>query len=74
MAGCEKCKRKFFTPTTYSSDALGAQEYLFSKFDHRNARNHARNPTLRGDSKYWRDNYHLTSSRVNGSYRPVFDS
>jgi len=34
MAGCEKCKRKFFTPATYARDAIGAQEYLFSKFDH----------------------------------------
>jgi hypothetical protein len=34
MAGCEKCKRKFFTPATYSRDAVGAQEYLFSKFDY----------------------------------------
>jgi hypothetical protein len=33
MAGCEKCQRKFFAPDTYSSDAVGAQEYLFSKFD-----------------------------------------
>jgi hypothetical protein len=36
MAGCEKCQRKFFTPTIYSCDAAGAQEYLFSKFDHHN--------------------------------------
>jgi hypothetical protein len=34
LAGCEKCKRKFFTPADYSRDAIGAQEYLFSKFDH----------------------------------------
>jgi len=34
MAGCEKCKRKFFTPVDYSQDAIGAQEYLFNKFDH----------------------------------------
>jgi len=34
MAGCAKCQRKFFTPATYSHDAAGAQEYLFSKFDH----------------------------------------
>ena len=38
MAGCEKCKRKFFTPGTYSHDAFGAQEYLFSKFDHHNCK------------------------------------
>ena len=36
MAGCEKCKRKFFTPATYARDADRAQEYLFSKFDHHN--------------------------------------
>jgi hypothetical protein len=34
MAGCENCKRKFFTPAAYSGDAIGAQEYLFTKFDH----------------------------------------
>ena len=34
MAGCEKCQRKLFTPATYFSDVVGAQEYLFSKFDH----------------------------------------
>lgn len=33
MAGCAKCQRKFFTPAIYSRDAVGAQEYLFSKFD-----------------------------------------
>ena len=30
MAGCEKCQRKFFTPTPYYGDAVAAQEYLFS--------------------------------------------
>src|ERR1017187_8314213 len=25
MAGCEKCKRKFFTPAIYSRDAVGAE-------------------------------------------------
>ena len=34
MAGCEKCKRKFFTPATYARDTFGAQEYLFDKFYH----------------------------------------
>jgi hypothetical protein len=33
MAGCEKCKRKFFTPAIYARDYVGAQEYLHSKFD-----------------------------------------
>jgi hypothetical protein len=33
MAGCEKCERKFFTPSTYSRDAAGAHEYLLSKFN-----------------------------------------
>jgi hypothetical protein len=33
MAGCAKCQCKFFTPATYSRDPIGAQEYLFSKFD-----------------------------------------
>jgi len=36
MAGCEKCLRKFFTPAICSCDVVGAQEYLFSKFDHHN--------------------------------------
>ena len=34
MAACEKCKRKFFTPATYARDAIGAEEYLFGKFNH----------------------------------------
>ena len=33
MAGCAKCQRKFFTPSTFSRDALGAVWYLLSKFD-----------------------------------------
>jgi hypothetical protein len=33
MASCAKCLRKFFTPTTYSRDPVGAEEYLLSKFD-----------------------------------------
>jgi hypothetical protein len=33
MASCQKCQRKFFTPTSYSDDPVGAQEYLSSKFD-----------------------------------------
>jgi hypothetical protein len=33
MAACAKCQRKFFTPNTYYNDAVGAHEYLFSKFD-----------------------------------------
>jgi hypothetical protein len=34
MAGCENCKRKFFTTVDYFGDAAGALEYLFNKFDH----------------------------------------
>jgi hypothetical protein len=34
IAGCEKCKLKFFTPVDYFGDAAGALEYLFVKFDH----------------------------------------
>lgn len=33
MAGCEKCQRKFLTTAVYSRDAVGAQDYLFSKLD-----------------------------------------
>jgi len=33
MAGCAKCQRKFFTPSTLSRDPLGAEWYLLSKFD-----------------------------------------
>jgi hypothetical protein len=33
MAGCAKCQRKFFTPSTFSRDPLGAEWYLLSKFD-----------------------------------------
>jgi hypothetical protein len=46
MAGCEKCKRKFFTPAMYSGDAVGAQEYLFSKFDHHNCEKPPTKPYL----------------------------
>jgi hypothetical protein len=34
MAGCENCQRKFFIPAAHYRDAAGAQEYLFTKFDH----------------------------------------
>ena len=34
MAGCGKCKRKFFVPkNTYSRDEFGATKYLLRKFD-----------------------------------------
>jgi hypothetical protein len=33
MASCGKCDRKFFTPTTLTHDAIGAEEYLGRKFD-----------------------------------------
>ena len=33
MASCARCQRKFFTPTTLARDAVGAEEYLGSKFD-----------------------------------------
>ena len=33
MASCTKCQRKFFTPTTFARDAVGAEEYLRRKFD-----------------------------------------
>ena len=33
LASCTKCERKFFTPTSYSRDSVGAEEYLLSKFD-----------------------------------------
>jgi hypothetical protein len=33
MASCSKCQRKFFTPTTFARDAVGAEEYLRRKFD-----------------------------------------
>jgi hypothetical protein len=46
MAGCEKCKRKFFTPAAYSGDVVGAQEYLFSKFDHHNCEKQPTKPHL----------------------------
>jgi hypothetical protein len=53
MAGCEKCKCKFFTPATYSRDAVGAKEYLFSKFDHHNCEDHPPTgpPLLRDDCR-----------------------
>lgn len=33
MASCAKCARKFFTPTTLARDLVGAEEYLWQKFD-----------------------------------------
>lgn len=33
MASCAKCERKLLSPTTLSSDAVGATEYLRQKFD-----------------------------------------
>ena len=33
MSSCAKCGRKFFTPATFASDAVGAVEYLGQKFD-----------------------------------------
>lgn len=33
MASCGNCERKFFTPTTLSRDAVGAEEYLRRKFE-----------------------------------------
>ena len=33
MASCAKCQRKFFTPTTFRLDPIGAEEYLRFKFD-----------------------------------------
>ncbi|HKF04571.1 MAG TPA: hypothetical protein VKB49_19775 [Candidatus Sulfotelmatobacter sp.] len=35
MGGCTTCGRKFFTPSEYFQDALGAEDYLRGKFgDH----------------------------------------
>ncbi|MGA8345278.1 MAG: hypothetical protein WB781_25330 [Candidatus Sulfotelmatobacter sp.] len=33
MASCTKCERKFFTPTAYQGDRVGAEQYLRGKFD-----------------------------------------
>jgi hypothetical protein len=34
MASCMKCKHRFFTPSsTFARDAIGAEQYLASKFD-----------------------------------------
>jgi hypothetical protein len=33
MASCAKCGRKFFTPATFASDAVGAAEHLGQKVD-----------------------------------------
>ena len=50
MAGCERCQRKFFTPATYSGDAVGAQQYLFSKFDRHNCETPPTKPQRPGSS------------------------
>jgi hypothetical protein len=33
LASCTKCERKFFTPNSYNSDRMGAEQYLLTKFD-----------------------------------------
>jgi len=33
VAGCTKCPCKFFAPTIYKRDALGAEHYLQNKFN-----------------------------------------
>ena len=33
LASCVKCQRKFFTPNSYYSDPVGADQYLRTKFD-----------------------------------------
>lgn len=33
LAACSKCQRKFFTPTAYYNDRIGAEQYLQEKFD-----------------------------------------
>ena len=33
MAACTKCLSKFFTPTELAHDAIGAERYLFHKYD-----------------------------------------
>ena len=33
MAGCKACKRKFFTPSNFSMDAIESGAYLRRKFD-----------------------------------------
>jgi hypothetical protein len=33
MASCANCELKFFTPATYTNDAIGADGYLRRKFD-----------------------------------------
>jgi hypothetical protein len=33
LAACSKCERKFFTPTAYYNDHIGAEQYLQGKFD-----------------------------------------
>jgi hypothetical protein len=33
LASCSKCQRKFFAPTAYQRDRIGAEQYLQGKFD-----------------------------------------
>jgi hypothetical protein len=33
MAACAKCEHKFFTPSTFARDPIGAEQYLANKFD-----------------------------------------
>jgi hypothetical protein len=36
LASCANCQRKFFTPSSYYRDPLGAEQYLREKFDDHN--------------------------------------
>lgn len=33
MASCARCERKFFTPTTFTRDAIAAEQYLAQRFN-----------------------------------------
>jgi hypothetical protein len=33
LAGCAQCGRKFFTPAEFEADPVGAEFYLFKKFE-----------------------------------------
>jgi hypothetical protein len=51
MAGCARCGRKFFTPSTVKRDVLAAQAYLEEKFA-RHACLVERRPDGLGDEEY----------------------
>ena len=53
LASCVKCRRKFFTPNSYYSDPVGAEEYLRTKFDRHNCFEDQRKMERAAEGRLW---------------------